>query len=56
MSMLNGEGYGGSVEEKIEQAVDGTFPSKPGFGGVYQNERDLMRSEIYEKLGYSNDR
>ncbi len=55
MSMINGEGYGGSIEEEIESAIDDAFPSKPGFSSVYERERDAMRDAIEEKLGYSND-
>ena len=46
MGILNGEGYGRSIEERIDNAVDDAFGGKPGFGSVHQEERDSMRDSL----------
>jgi hypothetical protein len=51
MSMMNGEGYGRSIDERIDNAVEDAFGGKPGFGSVHQEERDKMRESLNREFG-----
>lgn len=51
MGMLNKK----SIEERIDEAIDDAFPSKPGFSSVHQKERDTTRSSLYREFGIFQD-
>jgi hypothetical protein len=55
MGMLNGEGYGKSIEERIDNAVDDAFGGKPGFGSVHREERDRARDSLNREFGLSQE-
>ena len=52
MGILNGEGYGRSIDERIESALDDAYPSKPGFSAGY--EKSAARDAIRREFGLAN--
>lgn len=51
MGVLNGEGYGRSIDERIDNAVEDAFGGKPGFWSAHQEERDRMRDSLNSEFG-----
>jgi len=55
MGILNGEGYGESIEERIQQVIDDVAPSKPGFSSVNSDARDRLRDSLRKEFGLDSD-